>query len=323
MSFVKRSEHRHAVRPPPSDVIAHLRRAAKQPREAFFRNDPVQLVHRYADPGDQEVVALLAALLAFGKVKAFLRKLAEVLEVVGPKPRAYALDYRPSRDLAFYRRFRCRIWQGDDLRLFWWNLRAILEEHGRLEDAFLASDDATAQAEGSIQLRLRAFAALFYRADPSAITRRGEYPRSYRHLVADPASGGACKRWNLFLRWMVRPADGVDLGIWKRVSPADLVIPLDIHVGRISSLIGLRRRRTNDWKAAEEVTASLRAVAPRDPLCFDFPLSHLGISGHCRGRWVEEVCGSCAIAPICQVARARRRRARRLVTAGDAARAEA
>jgi uncharacterized protein (TIGR02757 family) len=292
--------------PVPDLVAAELERASRLPREPYFSNDPIHLVHRYEDAADREIVALVCALLAFGKVRAFLPKLESILRVLGMSPRSYVADYRPSRDAGFFRRFRSRIYTGDDLRLLFVHLQRTLVEHGTLEDAFLAS-----QAAGHRE-RLEAFAHLFLRLDPAPVTGRKQYPRSYRHLVADPSRGSASKRWCLFLRWVARPDDGVDLGIWTRVDPADLVIPLDVHVGRISTLIGLRTRRTMDWKAAEEVTANLRAIDASDPVRFDFPLSHIGISARCRGRWAADICPSCAIASICRVGKrylARRRAA--------------
>lgn len=285
-------------------------RARSYPRKEYFQNDPVHLAHAYPKPEDREIAALLAALLAFGKAKAFLPKIRSLLEVLGKSPVSYVLDYEPSKDPRFFRSFRSRIYRGDDLRLLLSHLRLILSEHSTLEDAFLNSRPALLALDPSSgstvvkvshRARLAEFARLFYRLDPRPITGSKSFSPGYRHLVTDPEQGSACKRWNLFLRWVVRPADGVDLGLWKRVDPADLVIPLDVHIGRISRLVGLRRRRTPDWKAAEEVTERLRAIDPRDPVRFDFPLSHLGISEECRGRWVPRVCRVCKIALICRV----------------------
>ena len=248
---------------------------------------------------------MLGSFLAFGKVAAFLPKVQSLLRLMDPSPRAYAEAYRPSCDLAFFRDFRSRVYRGDDVRLLIENLRLVFREHASLEDAFVEArvEEGLAERLGEHRARLTAFARLLYRADPRPITGRRSYPSGYRHLVPDPAAGSACKRWNLFLRWVARPADGVDLGLWKRVDPADLVIPLDIHVGRISNLIGIRKRRTPDWKSAEEVTAWLRTLDPRDPLKFDFPLSHIGISSRCKGRWVEAICEPCRIRKICSVGR--------------------
>ncbi|HVR73670.1 MAG TPA: TIGR02757 family protein [Planctomycetota bacterium] len=285
----------------PDPVARALIEAARLPNERRLANDPVRLARSYEDPADREVAALVAALLAFGSVRAFLPKTASILALMGRSPRAYVLRYRPSMDRRFFAAFRSRIYTGDDVRLLLLHTGDILRAHGTLEDAFLSLSGESGRALH--RARLERFASLFWTRDPASITGTSRLSRGYRHLVADPARGGASKRWNLFLRWVVRPDDGVDLGVWKRVDPADLVIPLDIHVGRISLLIGLRRRRTTDWKAAEEVTRALLVVDPRDPVRFDFPLSHIGISERCRGRWVPPICGACSIAPICRVAR--------------------
>lgn len=313
---------------------ALLAQAAGARRSELLENDPAQFAHAYRDPLDQEIVGLLGAFLAFGNVRAFLPKIAALLGSIGPSPRAFVRSFRRSRDGRILEGFRSRVHTGEDLGLLFGNLRRILREHATLEDAFLAGERVDGaggdpgpggggpEPGGSPgrpesratrhRERLAAFAALFYRwgrargraGGPSA------FPPGYRHLVADPRRGSACKRWNLFLRWMVRPADGVDLGLWTRVDPRDLVIPLDVHVGRIGGLLGLRKRRTLDWKAAEEITAGLRTIDPGDPLRFDFPLSHLGISAGCRGRWAETACPRCAIREVCEVGCGRRERGR-------------
>jgi uncharacterized protein (TIGR02757 family) len=292
----------------------------RAPRLEYLRNDPVQLPHRYRRREDREIVALIAALLAFGRVKAFLPKIEQLLALSGRSPRAYVDRFAPDRDRGFFAAFRHRVYRGEDLRRFFLSLRRVLDAYGTLESAFI---DAAPEG-GAHRERLISFAGLFRRADAAsgvdcasrggvqvgggpcgAGASDGELTEGYRHLVADPRGGGACKRWNLFLRWVVRPEDGVDLGLWRRVDPADLILPLDVHVGRISRLLGIRKRRTLDWKAAEEVTEHLRAADPRDPLRFDFALSHIGITDGCRGRWWGGICGSCRLRRLCAAGRRR------------------
>jgi uncharacterized protein (TIGR02757 family) len=270
-------------------------------RERLLSNDPVRFPRLYEDPGDREVAALVGAFLAFGSVKAFLPKLEALLSAMGRSPRDFVLGFGPPAARAFLDSFRLRVWTGDDLRLLFWNLRSILEDHGSLEDAFLSAP--VADGPSRHRRRLEQLARLFYRVGPGGRRPPAELPRGYRHLVTDPARGSASKRWNLFLRWVVRPDDGVDLGLWTRVALSELVIPLDLHVFRITFLLGLRKRRTCDWKAAEEITENLKALDPEDPLKFDFPMSHLGISRGCRGRWVGDVCGDCPVADVCRAAR--------------------
>jgi uncharacterized protein (TIGR02757 family) len=122
-----------------------------------------------------------------------------------------------------------------------------------------------------------------------------------RTFFPDPARGGACKRLNLYLRWMVRPDDGVDLGLFGSVRPGQLVVPLDTHVSRISRYLGLTGRRTVDWKMAVEVTESLRRWDRDDPVRFDFALSRLGILDACPRRIDPERCAACSLVSVCRL----------------------
>jgi len=125
-----------------------------------------------------------------------------------------------------------------------------------------------------------------------------DLPRQRDFLFPRPERGSACKRHNLFLRWVVRGPDGVDLGLWSAVSPRDLVVPLDTHMARLGCALGFTRRKTPDWRMAEEITASLRLACPEDPVKFDYPLTRLGILGVCT-RSRRGVCGSCPVASLC------------------------
>jgi uncharacterized protein (TIGR02757 family) len=132
---------------------------------------------------------------------------------------------------------------------------------------------------------------------------RGELKRriGVRFLFPRPSEGSACKRMNLFLRWMVRPEDGIDCGVWKGVAPRQLVIPLDTHIARISSYIGLTAMRSPGWPMALDITRSLRRLHADDPLRYDFALCHLGIAGDCPRKRNLEKCGRCPILAICRL----------------------
>jgi uncharacterized protein (TIGR02757 family) len=120
----------------------------------------------------------------------------------------------------------------------------------------------------------------------------------FSFLFPAPLAGSACKRLCMFLRWVVRPADGIDLGIWHGVTPAQLVIPVDTHISRICSYLGFTGRSSADWRMAQEITAALRRLDPADPVKYDFSLAHLGISEGCNGVDPQR-CLSCAIKGIC------------------------
>jgi hypothetical protein len=130
-------------------------------------------------------------------------------------------------------------------------------------------------------------------------------PRGFRTFLPSPEDGSACKRLNMMLRWLVRPDDGIDLGVWEHVPAHRLVVPLDTHVGRIARFVGLTSRTDGSWRTAREVTDGLARFDPRDPVRFDFALAHLGISGRCRGRYDAPVCRACPLFGVCVIAATR------------------
>lgn len=174
------------------------------------------------------------------------------------------------------------------VHLFLISLRAALRAHGSLEAMYRAGMDGA----GDPRARLARFLARFREAWGA------DLPRERDFLFPDPAKGSACKRHNLFLRWMVRGPDGVDLGLWSVLSPRDLVVPLDTHMARFGRWLGLTARRAGDWRTAEEITAAFRAVCPADPVRYDFALTRIGILRECtaarRGR-----CDACPLAALC------------------------
>ncbi|HUJ29428.1 MAG TPA: TIGR02757 family protein, partial [Myxococcales bacterium] len=167
---------------------------------------------------------------------------------------------------------------------------AMLREHGSLGAAF----GKHFRARGSLREALGAFVEelLSVERAPS---------RRLKHLLPHPSRGSACKRMNLFLRWMVRGPDGVDFGLWRdQVPPSALLVPLDTHVHRIGRFVGLTRRKDLSWKTAEEVTKRLRSLDGADPVRYDFALSHLGISGSCASRKDQRRCAGCPLKPVCR-----------------------
>ncbi len=154
-------------------------------------------------------------------------------------------------------------------------------------------DGRVARAPWTVQERLASFLGWFRGAWGGALPRERDF------LFPDPLRGSACKRHNLFLRWMVRTGDGVDLGIWTGLSPRDLVVPLDTHMARLGRWMGLTERRGADWRAAEEITAAFRTVSPDDPVKFDFALTRIGILEECTLRR-RGACDRCALAAACR-----------------------
>lgn len=247
--------------------------------------DPIDFAHRFADSGDQEVVGLVAATLAFGNVVAIRKSVARVVLVLGDRP-AKTIDTTTRAEMAKkLSTFRHRVYTGPDVAAMLANAAIVRREHGSLGEYFRAQLDRTGAPT----------AALAELAD----ALRGPKPsRGLAHLVPDPRKGSASKRLWLYLRWMVRPSDGVDLGLWP-VAAKDLVIPVDTHVLRIGQNLGLTGRSDASLKTAEEITASLRELDAEDPVRYDFALCHLGVSRACPSRREDATCRKCVLKSVC------------------------
>lgn len=263
---------------------------------AHRERDPVAFVHRFESDADREVVGLLASSLAFGNVTAIGKSIRRALDALGPSP-ARTVDEEDRASLE--RRlegFVHRVYRGHHVAAMLAGAGAIRRREGSLGAALAR------KLERHQTLR-KALAEL-------ADELRGEAPeRGLAHLIPDPRAGSACKRLLLYARWMIRPADGIDLGLWP-ISPSVLVIPVDTHVHRIAQNLGLTRRRDASWRTAEEITDALRAFDPADPVKYDFAICHLGVSRQCPSRRDEEKCGACVLRPSCLHWRAKRATAR-------------
>jgi len=270
------------------------------PKERHLSSDPVQFVHRYQDPRDREVVGLIAAVFAYGNVKSVLRTVENALGYLGPSPARAVGSFEPRRDTKSLRGFYHRFNTSRDLGVLFWIIRRALEEYGSLERAFTAGLMAD---EAEITGALENFSKLLLSFGHEELYPRGELKRriGVRFLFPRPFEGSACKRLNLFLRWMVRPDDGIDCGVWTGVAPRQLVIPLDTHIARISSYIGLTSMRSPGWSMALDITRRLRRLHADDPLRYDFALCHLGIAGDCPRKRNLEKCVRCPIVAICKL----------------------
>jgi uncharacterized protein (TIGR02757 family) len=273
---------------------------ANFPKERHLDNDPVRFVHRYDDPRDREIVGLLASAFAYGNVKSVLRTVETALGFLGSAPARTISSFDPRKDLRGLRGFYHRFNTSRDLGVFFWILRRTLEEYGSFEAAFTSGLSAR---ETDISSALSNFCSILLGFGHEQFYPRGELKRrqGVRFLIPNPAEGSACKRMNLFLRWMVRPDDGIDCGVWTRVAPRQLVIPLDTHIARISTYIGLTQMRSPGWKMALDITRSLRRLDPGDPIRYDFALCHLGIAGDCPRKRNLEKCARCPIVAICRL----------------------
>jgi uncharacterized protein (TIGR02757 family) len=231
----------------------------KYNRRVYIHPDPLEFVLNYDDQSDREIVALIASSLAYGRVEQILRSVSSVLDVMD----------RPSEFIAdadsFRRRFgsfKHRFTTGDELVSFLLGIRGAIDKYGSLKDCFVAGyspDDRDI------------FPALCSFVD----SIRGQ-DDNCSSLLPSPQRGSACKRLNLFLKWMVRQ-DNVDPGGWSGVDKSKLIIPLDTHMYRIGVALGMTERKSADLKTAREITDGFKVIEPSDPTKYDFALTRLGM----------------------------------------------
>jgi len=265
--------------------------------QIHLANDPLSFCHRYASPEDREIAGLVASCLAYGNVKIILRNLDTVFARLGPSPRRFVEEFEPERDGALFAGFKHRFNDGRDLCALLLAARTMLDEADTIGEFFLGCYDREAD---DITPSLTEFSTAILAMDYTPVFGRQGIPADsyFPFFFPSPASGSACKRLCMYLRWMVRPADGIDLGLWREVSAAKLVIPVDAHIQRISRYLGLTSRKQADWRMAREITQALRRLDPADPVKYDFSLCHLGISEGCDGR--DRVrCTACPINELC------------------------
>ena len=195
--------------------------------------------------------------------------MARLLSWLTPSPRAFVARFDPTCDAARFAPFHYRFTRGRDVAAAVLAIHRLIERHGTLRAAFVAGYDA---GEPDIRPALGHFAASILEQDfsPVGMTRP---TRGFRHLFPDPVTGGACKRWHLFLRWMIR-REPPDFGDWREVSPSKLLIPLDTHIANMAHAIRLTRLRSRTGRMAADITETLRRLDPADPVKYDFALCH-------------------------------------------------
>ena len=230
-------------------------------KKEFIHPDPLEFVYRYTTSGDREIAGFVAAALAYGNVTQILKSVEKVFKPMGTSPRRWLLKTSPADITGAFRSFKHRFTTGAELAVFLINIKTTVEKHGSLENCFLKhyrpADETLA---GAIYDFVNDFNA---RACAPTLTPCPEKKSSF-------------KRLNLFLRWMVRH-DTVDPGVWSKVPPSKLIIPLDTHMFQVAKKDGLTRRNDTSMKTALEITAAFRKVSPEDPVKYDFSLTRAGI----------------------------------------------
>lgn len=255
-----------------------------------IKTDPIEFPHRYHDSLDIEVVAFLSAILAYGRVSLFKQILEKVLALMGEKPYRFIETFDPDHERRRFKGIYYRFNRTEDFIALFTLMARVVQRYGSLGSLFIS---LYKENDPDIGPALTRFVNTFKRESDGPISPGLAY------LLPSPEDGSACKRFNLFLRWMVRPNDGVDFGLWKAIPPAKLIIPLDTHIVRIAGYLKLTKRKTPDWKMAKEITEGLKRFDPIDPLKYDFPLCHLGLSGDCPLVADREKCKQCLLLKVC------------------------
>lgn len=241
-------------------------------QSGFIADDPVSIPHLFSKKQDIEIASFWAAVLAWGQRISIINKCKLLFEMMDNAPHDFMLNHSDS-DLKPFLSFKHRTFNATDTLYFIRFFREFYQKHESLEEAFLQPD---LSSEHFIKESLISFHNLFFQSDLA--------PERTRKHIATPARKSACKRLNMFLRWMVRQDDkGVDFGLWKKISPSHLICPCDLHVDRVARKLGLIHRKQTDWQTAEELTAALREMDPHDPVKYDFALFGLGVvEGYAR-----------------------------------------
>lgn len=233
-------------------------------RPEFILNDPIQIPKHFPDRKDAGTIGFITATIAWGQRRTIIDNAWKLVRAMDERPYEFIMN-AGKEDLKTLDRFVHRTFNSIDLKQFIYSIRHLYEQYGEIEEAFLINGEVGSMCEAISRYKQR-----FFEIE--------HQPRTLKH-VADPSKGSNAKRINMYLRWMVRSNDrGVDLGIWKKITPSDLMVPLDVHTGRIARELGLLKRKQDDWKAVEELTSALRELDPVDPIRFDIALFALGVN---------------------------------------------
>jgi uncharacterized protein (TIGR02757 family) len=257
--------------------------------------DPIEIVRRYPHVADREIVAFVAAGLAFGRVASVMASVEAMCERLGPSPASFLRAFDPARDAAAFTPIVHRWTRGADLAGLIWILKTFVDRHGSLERAFARGLDPSAP---DVEAAIEAFSTEARAVDLRPIYGHAKRNPGAHYFFSRPSTGSACKRLNLFLRWMTRQ-DNVDPGGWTMVPPRQLIVPLDTHTIRAGKCLRLTKRASAGWKMAAEITAALRVIDSADPVRYDFSLCHLSMMGAC-GYQTKRKSLDCPLKGVCR-----------------------
>ena len=249
------------------ELIELLRKKADEYNQPFFiKHDPISVPHRFNKKQDIEIAAFFASVFAWGNRTTIINKTNELMNLMHQSPHDFCLNHS-APDLKSLLHFKHRTFNSTDLLYFVDFFNKHYQRSDSLETAFSDFLEVTDDDTGGA---LDGFYQYFFSLEHVP-------KRTLKHIAA-PAKNSACKRINMFLRWMVRQDDnGVDFGLWKKIKPSQLVLPLDLHVVRVARHFNMIRRKATDWQTALELTNTIKEFEPLDPCKYDFALFALGV----------------------------------------------
>ena len=240
--------------------------------KAFGQNrispDPLEFLHRYKDNKDIEITGFIASVFAYGNIKQIMRISEMIFLNIGKNPYRFLVDFNRSKEKLFSG-IKHRFYNENDIKVFFSILSGTIRKHGSLENLFMKGYDSKHK---NVKNEISAFSGYFL----SQIEKKYELTPGLKFMFPLPEKGSACKRMNLFLRWMVR-RDELDFGLWKRIPSNKLIIPVDTHIANICKKLKLTGRKSISWLMAEEITENLKKYDQEDPVKYDFALCHIGM----------------------------------------------
>lgn len=257
----------------------------------LIKPDPLQFVYHYSRPADMEIAGLLAAALAYGRVQQIEKSLNDLFGRMGTSPYAFAMNFDKAGQQKLDS-FKHRFTTGRDISDLLSVLKKLLRHKGSIEKHFLSGYN---KCDENILPALSRFCDSLYEIYSEQNDRK--VSKGMKYLLASPVRGSACKRLNLFLRWMVRD-DDVDTGLWKHVDKAKLIVPIDVHMGRLCRVLGFHDRKVISLSTAVKITECFAEIEPADPVKYDFALSRIGILDNCTGRR-RTSCEFCELFEFC------------------------
>ncbi len=240
--------------------------------KAQISPDPLQFLHQYKNEYDIEIVGFISSVFAYGNVRQIINTLNSIFNILGEHPYSFIRDLDKKFLPEYFGNTIHRFYTSKDIQLFFTELNSVINKEENLRNLFLKFYFEN-KNDKNLKIPLSKFSNYFLSA---FLKKDKKISPGCRFMFADPVTGSACKRMNLFLRWMIRK-DDLDFGLWNEIPANKLIIPVDTHIAKICKELKLTKRKNVSWKMAEEITENLKQFDPVDPVKYDFAICHIGM----------------------------------------------